>query len=176
MILLIDNYDSFTFNLYQLLGSIDADIRVVRNDALSVDDIIESNPDRIVISPGPGYPTDAGVCVDLARTLVEGGCEIPTLGVCLGHQAICEALGAQVGHARALMHGKKSICSPETDSTMFEGLPAQTEVARYHSLAVLPDTLLPACASPRVPRTEKSWRSSIRPIPSTDCNSIPKAS
>lgn len=144
MILLIDNYDSFTFNLYQLLGSIDADIRVVRNDALSVDDIIESSPDRIVISPGPGYPADAGVCVDLVRALVEGGCEVPTLGVCLGHQAICEALGAQVGHARALMHGKKSICSLETDSTMFEGLPAQTEVARYHSLAVLPDTL-PSC-------------------------------
>lgn len=144
MILLIDNYDSFTFNLYQLVGSLNPDIRVVRNDALSVDEVIDFAPQRIVISPGPGYPADAGICVELVRELANRGARIPTLGICLGHQAICEAFGATIGHAKQLMHGKQSTCKLDTRSAMFANLPTATKVARYHSLAALPKTL-PAC-------------------------------
>ena len=144
MILLIDNYDSFTFNLYQYMGTINPDIRVVRNDAMTIDEVIELNPDKIVISPGPGYPADAGICVELVRTLADRGIRIPVLGICLGHQGICEAFGATIGHAMQLMHGKQSMCDLDTESLMFAGLPAQAPVARYHSLAALPETL-PEC-------------------------------
>ena len=105
MILLIDNYDSFSYNLYQLVGTLDPDVRVVRNDALSVAEIEAMHPSRIILSPGPGRPADAGACEEVVRKLSGS---IPILGVCLGHQAICEALGATVGYAKELMHGKQS--------------------------------------------------------------------
>ena len=133
---LVDNYDSFSYNLYQLLGSMD-DVTVVRNDAVSVGDILESNPDRIVLSPGPGRPADAGICEEL---ILAARGKVPVLGVCLGHQAICEAYGATVGYARRLMHGKTSIADLR-DSQLFKGLGETAQVGRYHSLAVDPSTL-----------------------------------
>ncbi len=107
MILLIDNYDSFSYNLYQLVGSINNDINVIRNDEMSLDEIRELKPERIILSPGPGRPGEAGIIEDVIR---EFKGEIPILGVCLGHQAICEVYGATVGYASRLMHGKKSLC------------------------------------------------------------------
>lgn len=141
MILLIDNYDSFSYNLYQLVGTLNPDIRVVRNDALSVQDIAALNPDRIIISPGPGRPEDAGNIVQVARELSG---KFPILGVCLGHQAICAAFGATVTYASRLMHGKQSDAKLDTDCPLFKGLPEVVPVARYHSLAADPDTL-PDC-------------------------------
>ncbi len=105
MLVIIDNYDSFTYNLKQMLGSIESDISVVRNDAVSVEDIAQMNPDGIVLSPGPGMPKDAGICEELVLRLTG---RIPILGVCLGHQAICEAFGARIVHAKRIMHGKSS--------------------------------------------------------------------
>ena len=140
MILLIDNYDSFSYNLYQLIGSIVPDIKVIRNDALSVGEIDDLRPDAIVLSPGPGRPEDAGVCIDVIRTL---GDRCPILGVCLGHQAICAAYGARITYAKELMHGKQSRIRTEEDP-IFEGVPQGTEVARYHSLAADPETM-PDC-------------------------------
>lgn len=141
MILLIDNYDSFSYNLFQLAGSIEPDIRVVRNDEVTVADIAALSPEKIILSPGPGRPADAGVCVETVRTL---GGEIPILGVCLGHQAICEAYGASVSYAKTLMHGKQSQALLDTGCPFFRGCPERTPVARYHSLAVLSETL-PDC-------------------------------
>ncbi len=138
MILMIDNYDSFVYNLYQLVGSIRPDIEVVRNDAMTIDEIRVMNPDRIILSPGPGRPADAGIIEDVVREL---GGEIPILGVCLGHQAICEASGAEITYARELMHGKESEVRLDTESDLFKGLPEHVIVGRYHSLAVNPDTL-----------------------------------
>lgn len=132
MILLIDNYDSFSYNLYQLVGELDPDIRVIRNDELTVQQIRDLSAQKIILSPGPGRPQDAGVTVEVAATISK---EIPTLGVCLGHQAICQAYGAQIVHAKRLMHGKQSIAELDTQSPLFYGLPQQTLVARYHSLA-----------------------------------------
>ena len=140
MILLIDNYDSFSYNLYQLIGSLEPDIRVIRNDAMTVEEIAALNPAGI-IPPGPGRPEDAGVCIKVVRQL---GGRFPILGVCLGHQAICEAFGATVTFARELMHGKQSIAKLDTATPLFAGLPPQVPVARYHSLAADPDTI-PAC-------------------------------
>lgn len=141
MILLIDNYDSFSYNLYQLIGSLEPDIRVIRNDAMTVEEIAALNPAGIILSPGPGRPEDAGVCIKVVRQL---GGRFPILGVCLGHQAICEAFGATVTFARELMHGKQSIAELDTATPLFAGLPPQVPVARYHSLAAGPDTI-PAC-------------------------------
>jgi anthranilate synthase component II len=141
MILLIDNYDSFSYNLYQMVGAIDPDIKVIRNDELTVEEIRELKPDRIIISPGPGRPADAGVCEDVIRELRTSG--IPILGVCLGEQGICEAYGATVGYAKELMHGKQSLTKIDTTSPIFRGLPEEVPVARYHSLAVEADTLPP---------------------------------
>lgn len=141
MILLIDNYDSFSYNLWQMVGAISPDIRVVRNDALTVEEIDALRPDGIILSPGPGRPEDAGVCIAAAREL---GPEYPLLGVCLGHQSICAAYGAVVGYAKELMHGKTSICSIDTQSPLFQGLSPQEQVGRYHSLAADADTL-PEC-------------------------------
>jgi anthranilate synthase component 2 len=141
MILLIDNYDSFSYNLYQLIGAIDSDIRVVRNDELSVEEIAQLKPEIIILSPGPGRPADAGVCEEVVRKL---GPTIPILGVCLGHQAIVEAYGGKVGYARQLMHGKVSPCKLDTENPLFSGLDAEVPVGRYHSLAADPETL-PAC-------------------------------
>lgn len=138
MILLIDNYDSFSYNLYQLVGEIEPDIRVIRNDEMSVEEIRELRPDRIILSPGPGRPEDAGIIMEAAGTL---GKEIPLLGVCLGHQAICAAFGASVTYARELMHGKQSEVRFDTDCPLFRGCPETAFVARYHSLAADPDTI-----------------------------------
>ncbi len=141
MILLIDNYDSFSYNLYQLIGEIDPDIKVIRNDELTVDEIRALKPDRIILSPGPGRPEDAGVIIEAAKRL---GGEIPVLGVCLGHQAICAAYGATVTYAKRLMHGKQSVAELDNNSPLFKNCPAQAKVARYHSLAVDENTL-PDC-------------------------------
>ena len=141
MILLIDNYDSFSYNLYQLIGEINPDIKVIRNDEMTVEEIGKLNPDRIILSPGPGRPEDAGVTVDVVKTL---GKEIPTLGVCLGHQAICLAFGATITYAKRIMHGKQSFVSFSSACPLFKGLPQKALVARYHSLAADPDTI-PNC-------------------------------
>ena len=137
MILLIDNYDSFSYNLYQLVGEIDPDIRVIRNDDMTVEQIRELRPDRIILSPGPGRPEDAGIIVELVKTIHD----IPLLGVCLGHQAICAAFGATVTYAKRLMHGKQSDVKFDVDCPLFTGCPPVTPVARYHSLAADADTI-----------------------------------
>lgn len=141
MILLIDNYDSFSYNLYQCIGAVNPDIRVVRNDELTVAEIAALKPSHIILSPGPGYPGDAGVCVAAAGTL---GKDIPLLGVCLGHQAICEAYGATVSHAKQMMHGKQSEIELDADCPIFKGMPRKIKAARYHSLAARRETL-PDC-------------------------------
>ncbi len=140
MILLIDNYDSFSYNLYQMVGELEPDIKVIRNDEMTAQQIRQLAPDKIILSPGPGRPQDAGVTVEVAQTVSK---DIATLGVCLGHQAICEAFGAQIVHAKRLMHGKQSTVTLDTECALFKGLPTQTQVARYHSLAAqdLPDCL-----------------------------------
>jgi anthranilate synthase component 2 len=141
MILLIDNYDSFSYNLYQLIGEIEPDIKVIRNDEMTVAEIEQLAPDRIILSPGPGRPEDAGIIIEAAKTVCR---KIPTLGVCLGHQAICAAYGATVTYAKQLMHGKQSVVSFIGDCPLFRGIGAEAPVARYHSLAADPATL-PDC-------------------------------
>lgn len=141
MILLIDNYDSFSYNLYQLIGEINPDIRVIRNDEMTVEQIRALHPDHIILSPGPGRPEDAGIIIEAARTL---GKEIPLLGVCLGHQAICAAFGATVTYAKELMHGKQSQVHFEETCPLFHGCPETAPVARYHSLTADADTI-PEC-------------------------------
>ena len=141
MILLIDNYDSFSYNLYQLIGSMNPDIKVVRNDELTVEQIREQKPEALVLSPGPGKPADAGICVEAVRRLAG---EIPILGVCLGHQAICEAFGGVVSYADQLLHGKSSIARLDTDSIIFAQMEEEIQVARYHSLIALRERL-PDC-------------------------------
>lgn len=141
MILLIDNYDSFSYNLFQLVGEIEPNVKVIRNDELTVDEIRALAPDRIILSPGPGRPEDAGVIIEVARTLSK---EIPTLGVCLGHQAICAAYGARVTYAKQLMHGKQSEVKFDSGCPLFRGCPEIAPVARYHSLAADADTI-PEC-------------------------------
>lgn len=138
MTLLIDNYDSFSYNLYQLVGEIDPEIRVIRNDEMTVDEIKSLHPDRIILSPGPGRPEDAGVTIEVVTAL---GKEIPLLGVCLGHQAICAAFGAKITYAKRLMHGKQSKVHLDLTCPLFQGCPENDLVARYHSLAADPDTL-----------------------------------
>ena len=138
MILLIDNYDSFTYNLYQMVGSMAPDLSVVRNDALTVDEIKAMNPDGIIISPGPGRPEDSGVCPEVIRKL-KGS--FPILGVCLGEQAICMEYGATVSYAKKLMHGKQSDTRIDIACPLFKGLPEVIKVTRYHSLAVVEETL-----------------------------------
>ena len=138
MIILIDNYDSFSYNLFQLVGELRPDIQVIKNDAYTVEEILAMKPEKVILSPGPGRPEDAGVTLEAAREL---GKTIPTLGVCLGHQAICAAFGATVTYAKQLMHGKQSIATIDTDSPLFHGLPQQIPVARYHSLAADKDTI-----------------------------------
>lgn len=141
MILLIDNYDSFSYNLFQLIGEIEPDIKVIRNDEMTVEEIRCLKPDRIILSPGPGRPEDAGVIVDVAKEL---GREIPILGVCLGHQAICAAFGANVTYAKELMHGKQSEVRFDMACPLFKGCDEKSPVARYHSLAAEADTI-PEC-------------------------------
>jgi anthranilate synthase component II len=138
MILLIDNYDSFSYNLVQLAGSINPDICVIRNDELTVMDIRKLNPSHIILSPGPGYPKDAGICETAVQSLAG---EYPVLGVCLGHQGICEVYGAEICHAEKLMHGKKSNIKIDNTSPIFKRLPEQIEAARYHSLVARKETI-----------------------------------
>lgn len=140
MLLLIDNYDSFSYNVYQLAGSIQPDIKVVRNDQITLDEIRALQPSHILLSPGPGRPCDAGVCEDVIR---EFAGKIPILGVCLGHQAICEVFGGTITHARQLMHGKQSEVTLDLSCPIFAGLPETVKVARYHSLigTNLPESL-----------------------------------
>lgn len=132
MILLIDNYDSFSYNLYQLIGSVNPDIKVIRNDEISAEEIETLGAEKIILSPGPGRPEKAGVCIDAIRLLAG---KTPILGVCLGHQAICQAFGGAVTYARELMHGKQSDIKLDMDCPIFKGLPAVVRAARYHSLA-----------------------------------------
>lgn len=141
MVLLIDNYDSFSYNLYQLIGEINSDIKVIRNDEMTVDEIKALAPEYIILSPGPKRPEDAGVCIDVAK---EFGDESKILGVCLGHQSICTAYGATVTYAKQLMHGKQSVCKIDNTDTLFKGLPDEIKVARYHSLAA-DDATMPEC-------------------------------
>ena len=141
MILMIDNYDSFTYNLVQYLGELGADVEVYRNDALSVEQVAELEPERIVISPGPCTPNEAGICVELIREL---GGTIPILGVCLGHQAIGQAYGGRIVHAGQVMHGKVSAIQHKGQG-VFRDIPPSFEATRYHSLVIdkasLPDCL-----------------------------------
>jgi len=155
MILLIDNFDSFTYNVYQLAGSVNPDIRVVRNNAITLDEIEAIKPSHIIVSPGPGFPASAGISIGAIQAFAG---KIPILGICLGHQAIFEAFGGTVVHAPELVHGKKRpvqfvrTSSGEMLCPLFQGLPDTIGVARYHSLAAdpatTPDCLLVTAAAP----------------------------
>jgi anthranilate synthase/aminodeoxychorismate synthase-like glutamine amidotransferase len=139
-VLMLDNYDSFTFNLVHLFEELGAEVAVFRNDAITVEEAEALEPDRLVVSPGPGRPEDAGISVELIRALAP---RVPTLGVCLGHQAIVEAFGGAVGQAQALLHGKASLVRHDGEG-IFAGLPEEIEAGRYHSLAAVevPDDLV----------------------------------
>lgn len=142
MILLIDNYDSFSYNLVQLIGSLaKEEVKVIRNDEMTVDEIEELAPAYIILSPGPGRPCDAGVCEDVVKRM-QGKCKI--MGVCLGHQGICEVYGATITYAKELMHGKQSMMEVNKDEALFRDLPNRIAIARYHSLAADPSTI-PEC-------------------------------
>ena len=138
MIVLIDNYDSFSYNLYQLIGSVEPDVKVVRNDAYTVEEIEVMKPEAIILSPGPGKPSDAGICIEAIRYFAG---KVPVFGVCLGHQAICEAFGGTVSYAKELMHGKQKEIHQIGENQLFQGLPGTFPVARYHSLAALKEKL-----------------------------------
>ncbi len=141
MVVLIDNYDSFSYNLVQMVGALSPDLRVIRNDEMTCEQIEALGPSHLILSPGPGRPKEAGVCEEAVR-FFEG--KTPILGVCLGHQAICEAEGGRIGYAKELCHGKQHPVYLEGKSVLFEGLPSPIMAARYHSLAAtddLPDTL-----------------------------------
>jgi anthranilate synthase/aminodeoxychorismate synthase-like glutamine amidotransferase len=140
MILLLDNYDSFTYNLFQYLSELGADVRVVRNDQATVDEIEAMKPERIVISPGPGAPEEGGISIDLIKRLAG---KLPILGVCLGHQCIGVAFGATVAYAGEIRHGKSSMIEHD-EKGVFRGLPNPFEAIRYHSLAIVPETV-PGC-------------------------------
>lgn len=140
MLLMIDNYDSFTYNLVQYLGELGEDVRVVRNDAITLAEVAAMAPERIVVSPGPCSPAEAGICVPLIKSFAG---RIPLLGVCLGHQCIGAAFGGDIVHARSLMHGKTSPIH-HADVGVFSGLPNPLIATRYHSLAISRDTL-PEC-------------------------------
>lgn len=138
MILLIDNYDSFSYNLVQLVGTIAPDIRVIRNDEMTVEQIEQLAPTHIIVSPGPGRPSKAGVCEEVIKYF---NGKVPILGVCLGHQAICETFGATISYAKKLMHGKMSVAKLDQECPIFKGIGETTEVARYHSLAAVKETI-----------------------------------
>lgn len=140
MILLIDNYDSFTYNLYQYMGIFTDEIKVVRNDKITIEQIEEMNPEKIVLSPGPKSPKDAGICLDVVKNFAG---KKPILGICLGHQTIGEAFGATVSYAKKIFHGKQSTI--DHDGTgIFQGINSPIKVARYHSLAIIEETM-PDC-------------------------------
>ena len=138
MVLLVDNYDSFTYNLYHLAGSVNPDIKVIRNDDMTVDEVEKLHPDHLLLSPGPGRPSDAGICIDLIKRFSG---KIPIMGVCLGHQAIVEAFGGRITYAKELMHGKKSRVNIDNTCKIFEGMGKSLEVARYHSLIAKSENL-----------------------------------
>ena len=140
MVLVIDNYDSFTYNLVQLIGRITPEWKVFRNDQITETEIRELAPERILISPGPGWPKDAGITKNTIKTF---GPEIPVLGVCLGHQALAEVYGAHLMHAKELLHGKTSLISHDAKG-VFQNLPQNFEATRYHSITVNPETV-PDC-------------------------------
>lgn len=149
MTLIIDNYDSFSYNLYQFVGICNPDVEIVRNDQISLDKIETLAPSHLILSPGPGFPKDAGICIDAIKRFSG---KIPILGVCLGHQAIGEAFGGKIIHAPRLMHGKKSRIKLEKNCPLFKGFPGEFEAARYHSLVVqkesLPDCLKVTAVDP----------------------------
>ena len=140
MMLMIDNYDSFTYNLVQYLGELGAEVEVRRNDKIGIEDIERLNPERIMISPGPCSPNESGISMDVIRHFVG---KVPLLGVCLGHQAIGQVFGGRIVHAREIMHGKTSMIH-HTDKGVFSGLPTPFEATRYHSL-VIEKTSVPDC-------------------------------
>ncbi len=146
MLLILDNYDSFTYNLVHLFEELGAEVRVFRNDAITVEEAERLAPSHLVVSPGPGRPADAGISVELIRRL---GPQVPTLGVCLGHQAVVEAFGGRVGRAQALLHGKSSLVEHDGKG-VFRGLGQQLEAGRYHSLAAveIPDELEVSARTP----------------------------
>lgn len=137
MIIMIDNYDSFTFNLYQYIGTINPDIEVYRNDKITVDEVLAKKPSHIILSPGPGFPATAGICIDL----IKNAGNIPLMGVCLGHQAIGEAFGGKIIHAPQIMHGKYDNIDIDKDCPLFKGLSDKPVIGRYHSLVIDPNTL-----------------------------------
>ena len=141
MLLLIDNYDSFTYNLVQYLGELGAEVFTKRNDSMNVDDLLKMNPEAIMLSPGPSTPKKAGICLDLTRAAFQRN--IPLMGVCLGHQTIGEAFGGKIVSAKTLMHGKTSLINHSSDK-IFQGLPSPFKATRYHSLMV-DDETLPSC-------------------------------
>ncbi len=140
MILIIDNYDSFTYNLVQYIGELHDTVKVVRNDKISIQEVTDLNPSHVILSPGPCTPSEAGICVDLVRSIPE---TIPLLGVCLGHQSIGQAFGAKIIRAPHIMHGKTSEIQ-HTDSSIFKSLPSPLTATRYHSLIINAATL-PNC-------------------------------
>ena len=141
MVLLIDNYDSFSYNVFQMVGAIEPDVKVIRNDEMTVEEIERLAPDHIIISPGPGRPEDAGICREVIRHFTG---KIPILGICLGHQAICQEFGTTITYAKELMHGKQSVAKLDTDSKLFRGMHGEMTVGRYHSLAA-EEATLPDC-------------------------------
>lgn len=138
MIVLIDNYDSFSYNLYQLIGAVYPDIRVIRNDEYTVEEIGQMHPQALILSPGPGRPADAGICIEAIRYFAG---KIPILGVCLGHQSICEAFGGEVSYAKELMHGKQKMIHQVGENRLFAGMAQTFPAARYHSLAAVKESL-----------------------------------
>lgn len=138
MILLIDNYDSFSYNLYQMVGGINPNIKVIRNDELSLSEIEEINPENIIISPGPGRAKDAGISINLIKEFYK---RVPILGVCLGHQAIYEAFGGNITYSKTLMHGKSSEIVIDNENPIFYNLDSEISVGRYHSLSAIKETL-----------------------------------
>lgn len=138
MVLLIDNYDSFSYNLYQLIGSVNPGIKVIRNDEMDIQELKNLDISHIILSPGPGRPADAGICKEVIKQFAG---KVPVLGVCLGHQVICEVYGAIISYAKKLMHGKQSEIIIDTECDIFKGLPEQIQAARYHSLAASEETM-----------------------------------
>ena len=173
MILLIDNYDSFSFNLYQLLGGFNPEIRVIRNDEVSLADIVVERPSHIVISPGPGKPADAGLCPAVVSSFAG---KIPILGVCLGHQVICEVFGGLVSYAKTLRHGKASAITLDTGCPIFAGLPPVIQGARYHSLAADPSSLPEALLVTARSEDGEIMGLRHRDFPSTASSSTPNRS
>ena len=141
MIVLIDNYDSFSYNVYQLIGSVKPDIKVVRNDEVTIKELEAMKPEALILSPGPGKPEDAGICIESIKYFKD---KLPILGICLGHQSICEAFGGIVSYAKELMHGKASAVKLDLNCPLFRGCREVTQVARYHSLAAQPEAI-PHC-------------------------------